>query len=209
MHRRPTAVVIAATAPGRRRRCAHRGPAAAPHTRRGPRASRRRSHRAAPGGEGSARTPARLPPTSAADLRLAAAALDVVLAQVEQVALDLRFALAAQILGADRQARRTGRGRTGRWCVSMISPYSIGNASSDPANSSRVSSSGVAQPARCHAAACAAHAVEIVGGDRADQRQTRRRARARLAVRDERLKPLAEDVSGDRGARRREDRREK
>ncbi len=36
--------------------------------------------------------------------------------------------------------------------------------------------------------------VEIVGGDRAHQRQSRRGVRARLAVRDERLKPLAEDV---------------
>ena len=51
--------------------------------------------------------------------------------------------------------------------------------------------------------------VEIVGGDRAHQRQARRRARARLAVRDHRLKPLAEDVLEILQARRREDRREK
>ena len=36
--------------------------------------------------------------------------------------------------------------------------------------------------------------VEIVGGDRAHQREARRRVRARLAVRHDRLKPLAEDV---------------
>ena len=36
--------------------------------------------------------------------------------------------------------------------------------------------------------------VEIGGGDRAHERQARRRVRARLAVRHHRLKPLAEDV---------------
>ena len=76
----------------------------------------------------------------------------------------------------------------------MISPYSIGNASSDPANSSRVSSSGVAHPARCQASTRAAHASRSSAVIVRTSAEARRRARARLAVRDQRLKPFAEDV---------------
>ena len=66
------------------------GSAAAPSSR----ASRRRIKRERRRGFGDER----------ADVRLAAAALDVVLAQVKQVALDLRLALAAQVFGPDREA---------------------------------------------------------------------------------------------------------
>ena len=74
------------------------------------------------------------------------------------MALGLHFDGAAQILRVDVDAGERIL-PTRRTCVSMISPYSMGKASSDAANSSRGNTSGVAAPARCHCGANNARAL--------------------------------------------------
>ena len=114
--------------------------------------------------------------TSSPTARGRAAGLDEALAQVHEVALDLRLARAAQVLAGDDRRRETDRRRRRRACARMISPYSSGNASSDRRNSSSGRMSGVAMPRA---------------------RPARRQARARLEVRESsRLPTSARHVSG-------------
>ena len=109
------------------------------------------------------------------------------------MALDLRFARAPQILGPDRQA---GERVDAEDDVVRFDDLAVFDRK-------RVERSGelvLRQEQRRRAAGAVPRRdargalVEIGRGDRAHQRQARRRARARLAVRDHRVQPLAEDV---------------
>ena len=171
----------AGRAPGRRRRCASARPAA-----RAP--SRVASARAGDGAAVQARDVSqqrreggRRCAHQIGNCLRPPARLDEALAQMEEMALDLRLAGAPQILARNRQRPRTDPVPKTRSCARRISAYSSGNASSDRRNSwsGRMSGNGqsVALPLMGELRA----RVEIGDAERINQGKAgERRARPRL-----------------------------
>ena len=132
-----------------------------------------------------------------------AARFDVALAQMDQMALGLQLAAAAQIGVADAQAGEHVLADDTTWWLAMMPPYSTGKTSSVRRNSSRLSSSGTAGAGLAPVARARRARRQILkrSADRRAPACARHRRSSIAAVGDERLQAGAENPLQIRGQR--------
>ena len=121
------------------------------------------------------------------------------LPQVQQMAARLHLARLPQVGGFDAHAVERLSPETTMWSA-MMALNSKGNTSSDRANSSAASRSGVASPTSCHPAQARRAGAEVVGRQRIDHRQDvegavlRRRVHCLVTVAGARCSAAAQDA---------------